>query len=321
MSFKADMVIDRRRLKRRLVFWRIVGILAVVAALSTAFGQFDLVGNKEQIARLKIDGLIVNDPLRDKKLSQISKANNIKALILVINSPGGTFTGGENLYHSLRKLSQKKPIVALMGDTATSAAYMAAIAADHIIAGNGTITGSIGVILQTANFTELMNKVGVKSVIIKSGPMKAQPNPMEVFSDDARAVTESIIKDFFDIFVGLVMDRRKMDKSTAYKLADGRIYSGGQALSNGLIDALGREPDAVKWLNNEHKISEMLPIVDVKINYKENKWYELIASNIGKSLFSERLRLNGMLSLWHPASIAKSNSRTWVHTGYKSLGR
>jgi len=303
MSFDTDMVIDRRRLKRRLIFWRIFGVLAVVAALSSTFGQFDFVGNKEQIARLNIDGIIVNDPLRDKKLDQISKASHVKALILVINSPGGTFTGGENLYHSLRKFSQEKPVVALMGGTATSAAYMAAIAADHIIAGHGTITGSIGVLLQTANFTELMNKVGIKSVIVKSGPMKAQPNPMEPFSDDARAVTASIIKDFFDIFVGMVIDRRKMDKSTAYKLADGRIYSGGQALSNGLIDALGREPDALKWLVDEHKISEKIPIVDVIIDYKEDKWHELFGNNIRKALFSEILRLDGMLSLWHPDSI------------------
>jgi protease-4 len=303
MSFDTDMVIDRRRLKRRLIFWRIFGVLAVVAALSSTFGQFDFVGNKEQIARLNIDGIIINDPLRDKKLDQISKASHVKALILVINSPGGTFTGGENLYHSLRKFSQEKPVVALMGGTATSAAYMAAIAADHIIAGHGTITGSIGVLLQTANFTELMNKVGIKSVIVKSGPMKAQPNPMEPFSDDARAVTASIIKDFFDIFVGMVIDRRKMDKSTAYKLADGRIYSGGQALSNGLIDALGREPDALKWLVDEHKISEKIPIVDVKIDYKEDKWHELFGNNIRKALFSEILRLDGMLSLWHPDSI------------------
>jgi protease-4 len=303
MSFDTDMVIDRRRLKRRLIFWRIFGVLAVVAALSSTFGQFDFVGNKEQIARLNIDGIIINDPLRDKKLDQISKASHVKALILVINSPGGTFTGGENLYHSLRKFSQEKPVVALMGGTATSAAYMAAIAADHIIAGHGTITGSIGVLLQTANFTELMNKVGIKSVIVKSGSMKAQPNPMEPFSDDARAVTASIIKDFFDIFVGMVIDRRKMDKSTAYKLADGRIYSGGQALSNGLIDALGREPDALKWLVDEHKISEKIPIVDVKIDYKEDKWHELFGNNIRKALFSEILRLDGMLSLWHPDSI------------------
>ena len=302
MSFKTDIVVDRRRLKQRIVLWRIIAIVAVVVALSSAFGQFDFSSNTEQIARLNIDGIIVNDPLRDKKIDQIAKASHVKALIVSINSPGGTFTGGENLYHSIRRFSQNKPVVALMGGTATSAAYMAAIATDYIIAGNGTITGSIGVLLQTANFTELMNKVGIKSVIIKSGPMKAQPNPMEPFSADARAVTASIIKDFFDVFVGMVMDRRKMDKSTAYTLADGRIYSGGQAFSNGLIDALGRETDAVKWLKTEHKISEKLPIVDVKIDYKDETWHGLLRSDLGKALFSEILRLDGMVSLWQPNS-------------------
>ena len=300
MSYETDMIIDRRRLKRRLIFWRIIGVLAIIAALSSMFGQFDFVSSKEQVSRLSIDGIIVNDPLRDKKLDQISKDDHIKALILIINSPGGTFTGGENLYHSIRKFAAKKPVVALMGGTATSAAYMIALAADHIIAGNGTITGSIGVILQTANFTELMDKIGIKSVIIKSGPMKAQPNFMEPLSNEARAVTVSIIKDFFDVFVGMVIDRRKMEKKTAYRLADGRIYSGRQALSNGLVDALGREPDAVRWLNEKHKISEKLPVIDVKIDYKEGQWHEIFTNNIRKTLFSEQLKLDGVLSLWQP---------------------
>ncbi len=300
MPFETDIAIDRQRLKRRLVFWRVFGMLAVISALITAFGQFDFGNNKEQIARLSIDGIIVDDPLRNKKLKQISKDNHTKALILFINSPGGTFTGGENLYHSIRSFAEKKPVVALMGGTAASAAYMIALAANHIIASNGTITGSIGVILQTANFSELMDKFGIKSVIIKSGPMKAQPNPMEPLSNEARSVTLSIIKDFFEVFVEMVMDRRKMDKETAYKLSDGRIYSGRQALSNGLIDALGRESDAVKWLSDEYKISEKLPVVDVKVDYNGGKWNEFFGNYIGENLFPERLRLDGVLSLWHP---------------------
>ena len=300
MSYETDMIIDRRRLKRRLTFWRIVGVLAVIAALITAFGRFDLGGDEERIVRLSVDGIIVNDRLREEKLDRISKDENIKALILAINSPGGTFTGGENLYHSIRKVATKKPVVALLGGTAASAAYMIAIAADHVIAGNGTITGSIGVILQTANFTKLMDKVGIKSVIIKSGPMKAQPNPMEPFSEGARAVTVSVIKDFFDMFVEMVMDRRKMDKETAYKLADGRIYSGRQAKANRLVDAIGREADALKWLNEVHEIPTELPIVDVQINYKDEKWREFFGNSLGKALFSKRLRLDGVLSLWQP---------------------
>ena len=145
-----------------------------------------------------------------------------------------------------------------------------------------------------------MDKIGIKSVIVKSGPMKAQPNFMEPFSDEARGVTAEIIKDFYDIFVGMVIDRREMDKAKAYRLADGRIYSGRQALSNGLIDALGREPDAVKWLNDKYKISKKLPIVDVKVEYNESLWRELVGNDLRNVLFSERLRLDGVLSLWHP---------------------
>ncbi len=300
MSFETDMIIDRRRLKRRLIFWRVVGVLAVVAALAVGFGRFNLNLDKMHIARLEVSGLIVEDRLRDQALRRLADDDNVRALIVTINSPGGTFTGGENLYQELRAVSEKKPVVALMGGTAASAAYMIAIAADHVIAGAGTITGSIGVILQTADLTGLLEKIGVKPVTVKSGPMKAQPNPMEPFSEQARDVTEGVIRDFYEMFVDMVIVRRAMSQAEAYALADGRIYSGRQAKELGLVDAIGREIDALKWLSETHEISEQLPVVDVEIDYEDEPWRELVGESLGKALFSERLRLDGVLSLWHP---------------------
>lgn len=300
MSYETDMIIDRRRLKRRLIFWRIVGVLALVAAVAVGFGRFDLSRSEAYIARLSVDGLIVDDRLRDEALARLIDDDDVKALIVTINSPGGTFTGGENLYQNLRTVSEKKPVVAVMGGTAASAAYMIAIAADHVIAGAGTITGSIGVILQTADVTGLLDKVGIKSVTVKSGPLKAQPNPMEPFSDEARAVTESVIRDFYEMFVDMVIERRGLSKADAYALADGRIYSGRQAKAHDLVDAIGREADALKWLSEVHEISDQLPVVDVEIDYKDEPWRELVGESLGKALFSERLRLDGVLSLWHP---------------------
>ncbi len=300
MSLESDMIIDRRRLKRRLIFWRIVGVVAVVAAITAAVGRFDLTPDRDRIARLHIDGIIVDDSLRQEALQRIAKEDSVKALVVVINSPGGTFTGGENLYQSLRDVAKTKPVVTVMGGTAASAGYMVAIAADHVIAHPGTITGSIGVIMQTADLTGLLDKIGVTPVIVKSGNLKAQPNPMETFGDDARAVTEGVIRDFYDMFVEIVMERRKLSKNIAYALSDGRIYSGRQALSTGLVDAVGREADALKWLSETHEISDQLPTVDVKIDYKDEPWRELVGESLGKVLFSERLRLDGVLSLWHP---------------------
>jgi len=301
MSFETDMIIDRRRLKRRLIFWRVVGVLSILAAVAVGFGRFDLNASKTHIARLSVSGLIVEDRLRDEALSELAEDDNVKALIVTINSPGGTFTGGENLFQELRAVSGKKPVVAVMGGTAASAAYMIAIAADYVIAGAGSITGSIGVILQTADVTGLLDKVGIKSVTVKSGPLKAQPNPMEPFSDEARSVTESVIRDFYEMFVDMVIERRGLSKTDAYALADGRIYSGRQAKSNGLVDAIGRESDALKWLNETHDISDQLPVVDVKIDYKDEPWRDLVGESLGKALFSERLRLDGVLSVWHPS--------------------
>ena len=300
MSLESDMIIDRRRLKRRLIFWRVVGVVAVVAAVVATAGRFDLSRDGDLIARLDIQGIIVDDRLRHDALSNIAQNDHVKALVVVINSPGGTFTGGENLYQALRDVAKVKPVVAVMEGTAASAGYMIALAADHIIAHPGTITGSIGVIMQTADVTGLLEKIGIKPVVVKSGELKAQPNPMETFGDEARAVTEAVVRDFYDMFVEIVIDRRSMSKNIAYSLADGRIYSGRQAQAIGLVDAVGREKDALAWLSASHEISDKLPLVDVEIDYKDEPWRELVGESLGKALFSERLRLDGVLSLWHP---------------------
>jgi len=300
MSLDADLVVERRRLKRRLVFWRVLGISAVIAAVIAAVGQFDLVGSKDHIARLQIAGIIVDDQARDQALITIADDDKVKALIVKIDSPGGTYVGGEAIYQSLRMVAEKKPVVAMMGTTAASAGYMSALGGDHIVARASTLTGSIGVLLQTANINKLMDKIGVDPITIKSAPLKAQPNPMEPFSPEARKVTEELVADFFDMFVSLVSERRSMSKDKVLKLADGRAFSGRQAFANGLIDAIGAEPEVRKWLAEKHKIADDLPIKDVKVVDDDKTWRDLLDSKIGNFLFSERLSLDGVISLWQP---------------------
>ena len=301
MSLDADHVVERRRLKRRLAYWRVLGIVALVAAALAAAGRFDLVGTKDHIARILIEGIILDDRNRDEALEEVAGNEKVKALIVNIDSLGGTFVGGEALYHSLRRVAKKKPVVALMGTTATSAAYMSALASDLIIARPSTLTGSIGVILQTADVTGLLEKIGIKPEIVKSAPLKAQPNPLERFTPEARKATEAVVADFFDMFVTLVSERRSMSKEKVRILADGRVFSGRQALSNGLVDALGAEPEARKWLAETHEISDSLPVKDVKVKGDEESWREFLDSKIGKVLFSERLGLDGVISLWQPS--------------------
>ena len=268
MSLDADYVVERRRLKRQLTFWRVLGVVALVAAFVAAAGGFDLRRQQDHVAQIAIGGLILDDPARDETLKEV--------------------VGG------------KKPVVAIMGTTATSAGYMSALGSDHIVARSSTLTGSIGVILQTADVTGLLDKIGIKSVVVKSGPLKAQPNPLEKFLPAARKATEAIIADYFDMFVTLVAERRSLSREQVLKLADGRIFSGRQAKKAGLVAALGAEPEARKWLSETHKIADSLPVKEVKVKHEDELWRDLFDSIIGKVMFSERLSLDGVIALWHP---------------------
>jgi len=300
MSLDADHVVERRGLKRRLVFWRVLGVAAVAAAIVAAVGRFDMAVSRDHIARLEIEGLILDDQDREEALKDVAKNNKAKALLVRIDSPGGTYVGGEALYEALRRVAEKKPVVALMGTTATSAAYLTALASDRIIARASTLTGSIGVILQTADVTGLLDKIGVKPEVVKSAPLKAQPNPLERFSPEARKAAEEVIADFFDMFQARVAERRSLSREKVKALADGRVFSGRQALSRGLVDAIGAEPEARAWLAETHEIAESLPVRDVKIKDDKELWREYLDSKIEKVLFSERLSLDGVISLWHP---------------------
>jgi len=300
MTLEADHIIDRRRLKRRLTFWRLVAIAVAVSAGVIAVTRFDLTSGGDHVARLYVDGLIFNDEDRSEAIAKVRKNKSAKALMVVINSPGGTFVGSEILYKDLLEVAEKKPVIAVMEGTAASGGYMTALAADHIIAHAGTLTGSIGVIMQTADITGLLDKIGVKPETVKSGPLKAQPNPMEEFSLEARAATQNLLQDLFNMFIDMVTERRKLSRDVVEKLADGRVYSGRQAQQNGLIDAIGDQKTARKWLEDNRKVPASLPFQNVKIEHEDEPWRDIFGGTLGKMVFSERLRLDGIIALWHP---------------------
>lgn len=300
MSLDADLVIERRRLKRHLTLWRLTGVVAIVFAMLVGFGRFNLSGG-EHIARIAIQGIIVDDQARDEALRKVAKNDKTKALIVNINSPGGSFVGGEALYEALRLVSKKKPVVALMGTTATSAGYMTALASDQIFARSSSLTGSIGVILQSVDVTKMLENIGVKPIVIKSAPLKAQPNPLEKFSKAARKVTEYVVADFYNMFIDIVTERRNLPRDKVKELADGRVFSGRQAKALGLIDAIGAEEEARKWLFNIHKLADSLPVKDVQIANEGLPWVDWFDSKIEKVFFSERLSLDGVISLWQPS--------------------
>ena len=217
-----------------------------------------------------------------------------------IDSPGGTVVGGETLYIHLRKVAEKKPVVAVIDNMATSAGYMAAIAADQIFARQSSITGSIGVIIQTTDITLLLKKLGIKPEAIKSAPLKAQPNPLEPMNENTRLAARLVVDDIFNMFIDMVVLRRKIDRPKVKQLADGRIYTGRQALNNGLIDAIGGEKEALNWLSKTRKINNQLPI-KLMLPKEHSGFIERILDKLmGKFFISDRLRLDGLLSLWQP---------------------
>ncbi len=300
MAIDTDFLVDRRRLKRHLTFWRIAAIVLLIAAIIIGLRPLVRLQAGDHVARLLVEGVIVDDRERDQALSRIADDDRVKALIVHIDSPGGTVVGGETLYARLRETARHKPVVAVMGNLATSAAYMTAIGSDRIFAREGTVTGSIGVILQSADVTGLLSRLGIKPEAIKSSPLKAQPNPLETFTPEAREAMRLVISDIYSGFVAMVSERRGLTGQQLASVADGRVFSGRQAIASGLVDQLGGEEEARAWLQSAHGISTQLPAIDLETDDTEKTLRDLVGGAFGKALFSERLSLDGVVSLWHP---------------------
>lgn len=322
MALEADALVEKRRLRRRVTFWRLLAVVAVFFSL-VAYGAGDQTGglafsSSNHIARISITGIITDDQKQIKLLNDVRDADQVKAVIIRINSPGGTTTGSEILFEAIREISAKKPVVSVLGTVAASGGYIAAVAGDYIVARGNTITGSIGVIFQWPDVANLLEKIGVKMETVKSSPLKGAPSPFSPITDEARRVTQEMVSDSYEWFVKLVADRRPFDAARARQLADGRVYSGRQALKTKLIDAIGGEQQAIAWLRDNKKIDKDLGVVDwAKSAYPDfglasNSMMQLarvigLSQFIGvaflneKSMGSERLRLDGLVALWHPS--------------------
>ena len=293
-----DRLLDRRRLKRGVAVWRALAVVALVALILVAAAPFAFEGG-ERVARLWVTGLIEDDPARDRLIADLSGDDAVKAVVLRLDSGGGTAVGGEALYLSLRSLAEVKPVVAVLGTTATSAAYMAALAADHLVAREATLTGSIGVLFQAAEFTALLEEIGVRTEAIRSGPLKAKPTPYEEMDNPTRLAMRSVVTDIYDSFVRLLMERRSLDRETALTLADGRVFTGNQAVEAGLVDAIGGEDEARSWLAEVHGVSETIPVTDVASG-SEDGLLGIIDAALDRTLPARTLALDGLVAVWHP---------------------
>jgi protease IV len=322
MSFDADLIVDRRRMRRKLTFWRVVTVfIAIVAVVGAglAFSNRGAItgGPGGGIARVNIDGLIRSNRPRSEALTRLAESN-AKAVIVHINSPGGTVAGSEELYDSLIKVKAKKPMVVVVDGLAASGGYIAAMASDRILAQQSAIVGSIGVIFQYPNVTELLKTIGVQVETIKSSPLKAAPSGYEPTTPEARAAVESIVRDSFDWFKGLVRDRRHLDDASLQRVSDGRVFTGRQAVELKLIDGLGDEQAAIDWLAKEKNIDPKTPIRDYPLapRFSDLPFLHVAALGLldavglnglaerfrefGAVQAVERLNLDGLLALWHP---------------------
>ena len=320
MSLDADAIVDRRRIRRKLTFWRVsalaIALLAIVGAGLLFVPGSGITTPGAYIVRIKVQGLIRGNQDRVEALGRLGRSA-ARAVIVHIDSPGGTTAGSEQLYDALRDLQSRKPMVVVVDGLAASGAYIAALSSEHIVAQETSLVGSIGVLFQYPNFTDVLKTIGIKVEEVKSSPLKAAPNGFEPTSPEARAAIESIVLDSYSWFKGLVKDRRKMDNSLLTQVADGRVFTGRQAINLKLVDDLGNEKAALAWLEKEKKVPANTPVRDYSLQprFSELSFLHLAAwtfEAMGLSAIAhrieewggvqaiERLNLDGLLALWHP---------------------
>src|ERR1700730_12676420 len=325
MSLDSDHIVDRRRLRRKLTFWRVVAILIAVAGVVGVAAVMRGAGGSlaqpisPQISRVTIQGIIRGDHERTEALDNLARSRATRAVIVHVDSPGGTTAGSEELHAALRRVAQQKPLVVVVDGMAASGGYMAAMAADHIITQSSSLVGSIGVLFQFPNLSELLKNVGVKVEEVKSSPLKAAPNGLEPTSPEARAAIEALVLDSYAWFKGMVQDRRKIEGAALDRVADGRVFTGRQAIELKLADEIGREQEAIDWLAKSSNIDPKTPVRDWRLHprFSELSFLHLGVAKIldilgleslarqletsGALRAIEQLNLDGLLALWHPS--------------------
>lgn len=245
------------------MFWRVLTVLVVVVAVLVGLRGHGLIGGGAYVARVPVNGIITDDPKLVEVVRKLGDDRSVRAVLLAIDSPGGSVGGGEALHDVIAAIAVKKPVVAVMGGLAASAGYMIAVPANRIFARQGTLTGSIGVFLQSADVSGLLGKLGITAEVIKSGPLKDEPSIVAPLSPEGRSMLQGLVMNLYDQFVAMVASGRHMDPAKVRQLADGRPYTGQQALQLGLIDAIGGEHEARTWLASAKNVSADLPVRDV----------------------------------------------------------
>ncbi|MCD7058572.1 signal peptide peptidase SppA [Pelagibacterium xiamenense] len=297
-----------RALKRSRGRWRLFAFLLIALAVILAYARFTAVWTPraDTLARVEIGGTITTDHERTRRLAELAEDDAVQAVIVAINSPGGTTAGGEELYESLRRLAEVKPVVAVIDELGASAAYMTAIGTDRIFTRRLSIVGSIGVFYGHVDAGGLLENIGIDYDKVASGPLKAEPDIDEPITPEIRESLAALVDNSYQWFVDIVAERREMPRARVLALADGRIMTGAMAVDAGLMDAIGGEAEAIAWLETERGIDADLPVVKAFPPPERTNWLvEWLVSSANSALgvdLDRVMALDGLAALWHPSS-------------------
>jgi protease-4 len=323
----AEMIADRRRLRRKLSFWRVLAVLALIGAvvaagLTATRNTSALAGGSlgsRHVARISVDGFIAGSTHMADLMKRVGESNNVAGVVISVDSPGGTTTGAEELYRNIRQLAGKKPVVAFVDGTAASGGYIAALGADRIVARETSLVGSIGVLFQYPDVSGLLQTVGVKVEEIKSAPLKAEPSPFKPTTPEGRAALQQVVADTYEWFKGLVRDRRGLYDAQITQVSTGQVFNGRQSLPLKLVDEIGGEREAIAWMERERGVAANLPVRDWKprsdTDFSLFAWAAVGADLLGFDAVADGLRraslsvqigkLDGLLAVWHPSLAEK----------------
>ena len=271
-----------------------VGALAALTGRAARFGGPGL----SHVARVNVTGVISEDRKLLQAVSDLARDNLVRAVIVSIDSPGGSVAGGESLRAALIRVAAAKPVVTVMRGTAASAGYMIALPAARIFARDATLTGSIGVILQTGEASGLLGRLGVSAEAITSGPLKDQPSFTRGLTAEGRAYLHGLVDDMYDQFVGMVAEARHMDPARVRELADGRAYTGRQAQKLGLVDEIGGEIEARDWLARERGVPATTPVRDLEPGSLYDRTFGASLGGMWQSILGSAAAPGGAMAIW-----------------------
>ena len=281
MSLDWQILEENKKKSFRKGLWRGIFISIILVAIFFLFSNFNnLSSNFPHIARISISGIIYDNIKLVETINNLSKNDNVKSVFVKINSPGGTVVGSESLYVAIDRLSHVKPVISLMGEVATSGGYIVALASNHILARQNTLTGSIGVIIEYQNFSELSNKIGISIDSIKSGKIKGGQNPLSPLDPLVKNNDQKLVDYSFDWFISLIKNNRNLDQNVIDLVSDGRTLTGGMAMDLGLIDGIGSEKEALKYLETNYPSIKGLKIIDIETPSNKNFFFEEFFSRL-----------------------------------------